>query len=663
VSRPDLSFVTVGFGSSDVLAPALESVRREAATEGLRVEIVVVDHSESVEERQRLAALSPDHLVAAPNRGYAAGVNRGLSTATGARIMIANPDIELERGAIGALLAGLAAFDIVGPQFTLGEFLLPPADVQSPFAEWRRRRAVRSEAARRALLGAEVARYRRAWEATAPVAVPALSGALLVFERAVAERLGSWDEGYFLFFEETEWLRRARRAGLRLAIVPAARVLHRWGHAADARSPAVADHFARSRRRFYRRHFGVLGEWLTTEVSPPERGDWPPLPGSSELPGLIGWWLVSPSTSGLPAAGARLPKERLHPAVARLAELSPALAAPIVTAWDDAGGWLGTFAVRAEPPREGRGGPAVVRPARPADEASIDRLFARSFGHSPPPGYWEWKYSRGPAKARRWVSVDRHGEVVAHAGALALAARIDGRNADIWQLVDFMGTTASSGLRPPLVEAGRRLLDDLPGEGDAPWIFGFPSPRHFRLGELAFGYRPLRELTPWSGPIPETAAGAIAPSTIGDRAPLAAEAVWSQCAADGIVRSREFLDWRYWARPGRYYRFYGFGADGENGFAVFAFQSDTALAAELWLAKAGEARGALLGIAADLRSAGFRSWSFWPPIADLDAAASAELGLKPAAESVFVGIRPAKDRDPAAQALRFGYVMGDYDLV
>jgi GT2 family glycosyltransferase len=663
VSRPDLSFVTVGFRSSGVLAPALESLRREAASEGLRVEIVVVDHSESAEEHQRLAALSPDHLVSVPNRGYAAGINRGLSSATGEMIMIANPDIELERGAVGALLAGLGGFDIVGPQFTLGEFLLPPADLQTPFAEWRRRRAAGSEGARRALLGAEMARYRRVWEASAPVSVPALSGALLVLERAVAMRVGSWDEGYFLFFEETEWLGRARRAGLRLADVPAARALHRWGHAADARSPAIADHFAHSRRRFYRRHFGVLGKWLTADESPSMRGDWPPLPAPSQLPGLTGWWLVSPSPSGVPAAGARLAKERLHPALARLPELSPALSAPTVTAWDDERGWLGTFARREEPPREGRGGPRLVRPAGPGDEDSIDRLFARSFGHAPPPGYWEWKYTRGPAKARRWVAIDRDGEVVAHAGALALAARIDGREADIWQLVDFMGTTARSGLRPPLVEAGRRLLADLPGEGEAPWIFGFPSPRHFRLGELAFGYRPLREIAPWSGPIPEAGAGAIAPSTIGDRAPLAAQAVWAECAANGIVRSREFLDWRYWARPDRYYRFYGFGADGEDGFAVFAFQSETALAAELWLPNAGEARGALLGIAADLRAAGFRSWSFWPPIADLDAVASAELGLTPATESVFVGIRPAKGRDPAPQALRFGYVMGDYDLV
>jgi len=299
----------------------------------------------------------------------------------------------------------------------------------------------------------------------------------------------------------------------------------------------------------------------------------------------------------------------------------------------------------------------------PADEESIDRLYAQSFGHAPPSGYWAWKYAQAPARSRRVVAVDGAGGVVAHAGALAFAARVDGRDADIWQLVDFMGTTARSGLHPPLVAAGRSLLADLPGAEDAPWIFGFPSRRHFRLGERSFGYRPLVDITPLSGELPLETSGAIAPSAIGDRAPVSAQEAWRRCDVDGVVRTREFLDWRYWARPGRYYRFYAFGDGGEDGFAVFAFQSDNALAAEFWMARPEMAPGALLAIAADLRAAGFRAWSFWPPILGLDPEATAALGLAPVADSVFVGIRAPKGPDPTPMALRFRYAMGDYDLV
>jgi GT2 family glycosyltransferase len=664
VSRPDVSFVTVAYRSSKVLAAALASLRREAGRSGLAVEVVVVDHSEDAEELRRLERLEPDRLVAAANRGYAAGINTGLAVARGERLLVSNPDIEFQAGALAALLDGLAAFDIVGPQFVIGEFMLPPADEQTPLAEWRRWRAARSPARRRALLRREVARWRRVWESSCACPVPALSGALLAFARPVWERLGAWDEAYFLFFEETDWLRRARRAGLRLAVVPGARVLHRWGHAADARDPATAARFAESRRRFYRRHFGALGAWIAARSISPWRGAaWPALPPVEALPRSAAWWLASPSPTGLPAAGARLAAARLPAALAELAAISPALAAVTLTAWQDGGGAAATYSARGEPEARHERGSWQVRPAAPGDEGPLDRLFERSFGHVPPRGYWNWKYRQAPARTRSVVAVDRAGEVLAHAGALALPARVGDQRVDIWQLVDFMGTTAGTGLRPPLLAAGRRLLADLPGPDDAPWNFGFPSPRHFQLGERAFGYRPLRELTPLVGVVPGDVAGALAPAVIADRAPAAAPAVWTACGVDGVVRSREFLDWRYWARPERYYRFYGFGEGGADGFAVFAFQGECALAAELWMARPGITRRALLGIAADLRSAGFRSWSFWPPVGDLGPDAIAELGLAPAREPVFVGIRAAPGQDPSPLAMRFTYVMGDYDLI
>ncbi len=663
MSRPDVSFVTVGYHSSEVLAAALASLRREAGGSGLAVEVVVVDHSEDAEELRRLERLAPDRLVPRPNRGYAAGINAGLAAARGERLLVGNPDIEFDLGALAPLLAALTDFDVVGPQFVIGDFMLPPADEQTPLAEWKRLRATRSERARRTQLRREVTRWRRVWESPRPCPVPTLSGALLAFARPVFERVGPWDEAYFLFFEETDWLRRARRAGMRLAVVPTARVVHRWGHAADAREPVTAARFAESRRIFYRRHFGVFGQWIATRAIAARPMAWPALPPVRYLPRDATWWLASPFPSGLPAAGARLGAEAVPPALRELAAISPALQAATVTAWRNGDGAMVTYSSRA-PEEALRGATSwLLRSPGPADEAALDRLFEQSFGHAPAGGYWDWKYRQAPARARSVVAVDGRGEVLAHAGALAFPARVGGRAVDIWQLVDFMGTTAHTGLRPPLVAAGRRLLADLPGPDDAPWIFGFPSPRHFRLGERAFGYRPLREITPLVGELPRDFTGGLLPTAIGDRAPDAAEAVWNACGVDGIVRSRDFLDWRYWAKPERYYRFYAFGDAAQDGFAVFAFQGECALAAEWWMARPGIARRALLAIAGDLRAAGFRSWSFWPPVGDLGPGDLDALGLASAAESVFVGIRAAPGQAPPPLAGRFSYVMGDYDLI
>lgn len=310
-----------------------------------------------------------------------------------------------------------------------------------------------------------------------------------------------------------------------------------------------------------------------------------------------------------------------------------------------------------------------IRPTRPEDLPALSALFADRFGHGLTPEEWQWKYRQIPGEGRSLVAVEA-GTVLAHAGALALPSRRpggEGGEGPIWQLVDFAGTTRRGGLRAALVDLGRRLLADLPGEGDAPWIYGFPSERHFRLGERVFGYRPLTTIEPLAGELPDSVPTARIET--GDSCGDWAEAVWERCGGLGVRRSAAFLNWRYYARPQRYYRFYRMFSDGNDageGLAVFAFVGDEALAAEVWLptaARSEEWYPSLLAVAADLRAAGFRSWRFWPG-PGLAPSLAAELGLRPAGERQFVGCRGRSEGpDPVAAASGFPYSMGDYDLV
>jgi GT2 family glycosyltransferase len=293
-----VSLVLVAHRSSSVLPAAVAAFRREAAACALPAEVVVVEQSEDDEEARRAAESGPDRLVQRPNRGYAAGVNAGIEAARGELLLVGNPDVVLAPGSLSALVAALrAGWDVVGPRFELAGALFPPADVQTPAAELARLRAMRSRAAWTRYVRRELRRWRSLWDADGPTAVPALSGALLVFSAALARRIGPWDEGYFLYFEETEWLRRARRAGARLAVVPEAGAGHRWGHSA---SPALwAEEFTRSRRRYYRLCHPLLGRLVLripqVSLPPPEPWSWVEEPAA--------WrWLLSPSPAGFPAA-------------------------------------------------------------------------------------------------------------------------------------------------------------------------------------------------------------------------------------------------------------------------------------------------------------------------------------------------------------------------
>lgn len=297
-----LSLVLVAYRSSAVIGAAVRSFLAECRAGGLAAEVIVVDHSEDEAERLQLAGL-PATVMSRPNRGYAAGINFGVGLAQGDVVLVGNPDLAFEPGSLAALLAALdAGGDVVGPQFVLGELLLPPPDLQTPGQELWRWAASRWRTAWRLLLRREVARWLEAWRAQAPVAVAALNGALLAFRRTLFDNVGPWDEGYFLYFEETEWLRRARRRGFALSLVPGAHVTHLWAHSAN--TSECLEHFRRSHRRFFASEYGILGRVVAglqvsaTPLRPaPFRGDSTRFEEGEVL------WLVSPSRLGMPAAG------------------------------------------------------------------------------------------------------------------------------------------------------------------------------------------------------------------------------------------------------------------------------------------------------------------------------------------------------------------------
>jgi len=253
-----VSLAAVAYRSSRVLPGCIESFRREADRAGVEAEVVVVDHSEDQEELEAVSALAVDRLLPRPNRGFAAGVNLAAANSTGELLLIANPDIELLPGSLARLIGALeAGYTVAGPQLVWdgeGAVHLPVPDDPSPRAELRRAVRRHRQAVWERDLGVYLETLVRYWTATGPVDAPSLRGPALVVSRKDFVRLGPWNEGYFLYYEETEWLYRARRRGARLAVVGGARVHHAWGDATrHLDRPLELEE--RSRQRFMARNY------------------------------------------------------------------------------------------------------------------------------------------------------------------------------------------------------------------------------------------------------------------------------------------------------------------------------------------------------------------------------------------------------------------------
>ncbi len=319
----DLAVILVHYHTPELVGPAVEAVRADLATSGLSVdnaELLLVDNGSQPGAREHFEALGLRYLNQGENLGYAGGVNLGVESTQARRLVVMNPDVLVQPGCLGALLEqldlGKAA---AGPCFYWDEgcsILLPPTEPRNH--GWELRAAL----APRAPFWAKVARghwrrhARTYWSAHEPITAYDLSGALIAFHRSAWEHVGPFDTGYQLYFEETDWLQRLRRAGLPVVYVPSAQAIHLYNRSA-AREPRAAAWFAEARERFFRRTYGGWFFRLVRSIetlSQPVAELVPDLVPEGQPPALTlghlrpapAWIEISPASTGFPAAAERL---------------------------------------------------------------------------------------------------------------------------------------------------------------------------------------------------------------------------------------------------------------------------------------------------------------------------------------------------------------------
>lgn len=244
--------VTVAFRSDRVLGPFLQSVR---ASQGVPLDVVVVDNCPAEGEGARSAAGThgAHYLPLEQNPGYGAAVNAGVATLDAAIewVLVSNPDVELAPDAIATLLASGCSSDDIG---AVGPRILNPDGSVYPSA-----RAVPSlrTGVGHALLvrvwpGNPFTRRYHDAARTGDQRRDAgwLSGACLLVRRSAFDRIGGFDEGYFMYFEDVDLGFRLGRAGFRSVYEPAATATHTGAHSTEGESAAMIRAHHDSARRF-----------------------------------------------------------------------------------------------------------------------------------------------------------------------------------------------------------------------------------------------------------------------------------------------------------------------------------------------------------------------------------------------------------------------------
>ncbi len=268
----DVSIVIVSYNTRDVLRDCLASVGRSVGD--LHIEILVVDNASSDGSSAMVAAEYPQVRLLCNDRnaGFAAANNMALRKASGRYHLLLNPDTRLAPDALRELLNFLDATPAAG---FCGPRLLNADGTHQPSA--RRFPTTLSAAVSMLAWSRHYPKSRHTLDLhalhgdEATFAADWVTGACLLVRAAAIRDVGMLDEGFFMYFEETDWCRRLVAAGWTGWYVHSAKVVHLGGMSVahdNAVRPFSGDHpvhWVASSRRYMRRHCGLAGT-LTSEA-------------------------------------------------------------------------------------------------------------------------------------------------------------------------------------------------------------------------------------------------------------------------------------------------------------------------------------------------------------------------------------------------------------
>ncbi|MFE3031427.1 glycosyltransferase family 2 protein [Streptomyces canus] len=272
-SVPSVDIVIVNWNTGHHLRACVRSIAR-ADRSRLRVaRILVVDNASADGSAEDLADAGTPPAVTVlrntRNRGFAAACNQGAEQGDSEFLLFLNPDTELYPDtllAVGDFLhtSAAARVGICG-----GRMVDERGRPEISCSRFPTLRIFLGKATGLSRLFPALfpPHHLRPAETTASRPVDQVIGAFFLLRRTLFESLGGFDEGYFLYFEETDLALRARRAGLGSYYLHPARV-HHVGQVSSAQlGSGRLCHSLCSRTRYAFRHWPRSRAWLLVALT------------------------------------------------------------------------------------------------------------------------------------------------------------------------------------------------------------------------------------------------------------------------------------------------------------------------------------------------------------------------------------------------------------
>lgn len=97
-----------------------------------------------------------------------------------------------------------------------------------------------------------------------------VSGAALITRKDIFEKIGGFDEDFFMYFEDIDLCKRVKDAGFKIAVYPGVSVTHLCGQSIK-KSSERKKYYYKSQDYFYKKHYSLLQMYLMKVIRWPYR--------------------------------------------------------------------------------------------------------------------------------------------------------------------------------------------------------------------------------------------------------------------------------------------------------------------------------------------------------------------------------------------------------
>lgn len=236
----DLSIIIVNWNTRDLLAQCIESIKTH--TKRTSFEIIVVDNfspdgsSEMVEESFPEVSL----IKNTRNNGFGKANNQGLAKAKGKYILFLNSDIALNENCLDEM------FDFMeqNPEVAASSCKLtfPDGTLQHSCRKFPSFKTFFLMLLGMRYFFPNMKTFREYlmldWDHSDVKEVDQIMGSFMFIRKDVLDRVGSFDERYWMYFEEVDLCLRIKRAGRKIVHYPCVSAVHflsksseQWGEA------------------------------------------------------------------------------------------------------------------------------------------------------------------------------------------------------------------------------------------------------------------------------------------------------------------------------------------------------------------------------------------------------------------------------------------------